>query len=192
MRNLFLSAAAILAVLAQPGDAAENQVIGIVNFTSCVTESKAGQKEQENMDNLRKQMSSMMENIEKELREISAKFDDTEYLDGLSPKAEEELKAKHQALQEDLVRYQQQFYQVLNHAHYQMLQKINTTIAAASQIVATEKELDYVINREACFYVRPDLDVTNLVIEEMDKSFEFETSQSETSSDSENDLEQVG
>ena len=47
----------------------------------------------------------------------AAKFEDTEYLDSLSPKAEEDLKIKHQTLQEDLGRYQQQFYQVLQHAN---------------------------------------------------------------------------
>ena len=126
------------------------------------------------MENLRKQMSSLIENTEKELREISSKFEDTEYLDSLSPKAEEELKIKHQTLQEDLGRYQNQFYQVLNHANYQMAQKMSTSISSAAEKVAKLKNLDYVMNKEACFYIRSNLDVTPLVIEEMDKTFELE------------------
>ncbi len=152
----------------------ESPLIGVVNFSSCVTESKTGKKEQENMENLRHQMSSLMENSEKELREISAKFEDTEYLDSLSPKAEEDLKTKYQALQEDLNRYQQQFYQVLNHANYQLVHKMSAQIAAASEKIAAENHLDYVINREACFYVRSDLDVTSLIIQEMDKTFDLD------------------
>lgn len=176
MRNKLFSTLTLLAAFSLNAEAAEQSMIGVVNFTNCVMDSKAGKREQENMDNLRKQMASMMENVEKELREITAKFDDTEYLDSLSPKAEEELKAKHQALQEDLARYQQQFYQVLNHAQYQMVQKLSNTIASASEKVANIQGFEYVINREACFYIRSDRDVTNLVITEMDKAFDLENS----------------
>lgn len=189
MRKTFLSVAAFVAILAGSADAADNAFIGVVNFANCVTESKAGKKEQENMENLRKQMSSLIENTEKELREITAKFDDTEYLDSLSPKAEEELKIKHQSLQEDLGRYQQQFYQVLNHANYQMVQKMSTAIAAASEKIAKSRNFDYVINREACFYIRSDLDVTDLVVSEMDRSFDLDSKKTREFSESGEELQ---
>ena len=185
MRKFFLLTVPILSFLAAPLAAEEAPLIGVVNFANCVTESKCGKKEQENMENLRRQMASLIEGTEKELQEISAKFDDTEYLDSLSPKAEEELKIKHQALQEDLGRYQQQFYQVLNHANYQMVQKISGTIAQAAEKVAKSKHLDYVMNREACFYTRSDLDVTNLVIAEMDRTFEIDAKSAKKLSDDE-------
>ncbi len=146
--------------------------IGVVNFASCITESKSGQKEQESMENIRKQMSSMIEDTEKELKELAAKFEDTEFLDSLSPKAEEEMKLKYQTLQDDLGRYQNQFYQVLQHAQYQLIQKMSGNIAQAAEVVAKEKGLEFVINKEACFYIRSDLDVTNAVIGEMDKSYD--------------------
>lgn len=186
MRKHILSAAAVLfAVVSGPAFAEDASLIGVVNFSNCITDSKSGRKEQENMENLRKQMASLIENTEKELREISSKFEDTEYLDSLSPKAEEDLKMKHQALQEDLGRYQQQFYQVLQHAQYQMVQKMSNTIAAAAEKIAQNNKLNYVMNREACFYIRPDLDVTELVVAEMDRAFDS-TSQnlSENSDDS--------
>ena len=174
MRKFFLSAATGLSLFAVSAIAAENPLIGVVNFATCITESKAGKKEQENMESMRKQMATLVENTEKELKEIAAKFEDSEYLDSLSPKAEEELKAKFQTLQEELGRYQNQFYQVLNHANYQMMQKINGNIAKAAEKIAAEKHLDYVMNKEACFYIRSDLDVTSSVIAEMDKNFELD------------------
>ena len=174
MSKTLFSLAAFVATLSGSLNAAETGFIGTVNFANCITESKAGIQEQQNMENLRKQMSSMIESAETELRELNAKFDDTEYLDSLSPKAEEELKMKHQALQEDLGRYQQQFYQVLNHANYQMVQKMRSTIESAAATVAKSKNLDYVINEEACFYIRPDLDVTDLVVNEMNQTFDLE------------------
>lgn len=175
MRKFFFAAATALGLIAVSATAAENPIIGVVNFATCITESKAGKKEQENMESMRKQMSTLIEDTEKELREIATKFEDTEYLDSLSPKAEEELKVKFQTLQEDLGRYQNQFYQVLNHANYQMIQKMSTTISKAAEKVASQKKLDYVMNKEACFYIRPDLDVTTMVIGEMDKNYELDS-----------------
>jgi outer membrane protein len=148
---------------------------GVVNFATCISESKTGKKEQENMETLRNQMASMIEQTDKELKEISAKFEDTEYLDSLSPKAEEELKQKFQSLQEDMGRYQNQFYQVLQHANYQMVQKMSGAIAQASSEVAKEKGLTYVFNKEACFYVSPEYDLTATIVSKLDQSFESET-----------------
>ena len=151
---------------------AKETLIGVVNFATCVTESKLGKKEQENAETIRKQMASMIEETEKEIQEISAKFEDTEYLDSLSPKAEEELKVKFQTLQEQHARYQNQYYQVANQIQYQMLQKMSGFISEAAEKVAQEKHLDYVMNKEACFFIRSDLDVTPLVIDELNHKFD--------------------
>ncbi|EKE07803.1 MAG: hypothetical protein ACD_17C00511G0002 [uncultured bacterium] len=171
MRKFFFSAV-ILGACALCAE--EIPLIGVVNFATCITESKAGKKEQENMESMRQQMTVLVEDTEKELREISAKFEDPEYLDSLSPKAEEELKNRFHALQEDLGRYQNQFYQVLNQANYQMIQKVSNTVAKAAEIIATQNALDYVMNKDACFYIRPGLDVTESIISEMDKKFDLD------------------
>jgi outer membrane protein len=171
MNKQYLSALLAALTLGSGAYAVDKAPVGVVNFAACITESKSGQKEQESMENIRKQMSSMIEDTEKELKEISAKFEDTEFLDSLSPKAEEEMKLKYQTLQEDLGRYQNQFYQVLQQAQYQLVQKMSGNIAKAAEIVAKEHKLDYVINKEACFYIRSDLDVTHAVISEMDKTY---------------------
>lgn len=176
-------------LLAGSAFAAENAPIGVVNFTTCITDSKAGKKEQENMENVRNQMSTMIEDIEKELRELTAKMEDTEFRDSLSPKAEEELNVRYQTLQEDLGRYQNQYYQVLQHAQYQLIQKMSGNIAKASEIIAKQKNLDYVINKEACFYIRSDLDVTTSVITEMDKSFELQNKDKKVSDNAEDALD---
>lgn len=168
--------------------AADGGLIGVVNFASCVTESKAGKQEEENVQNVRKQIASMAEATEKELKELTAKLDDTEFVDSLSPKAEEEMRLKVQTLQEDMGRYQNQFYQFLQQAQYQMYQKMSGSIAKASEAVAKEKKLDYVINKEACFYIRTDLDVTKEVIAVMDRDFDAAPKAKELSKDQELDL----
>ncbi len=174
MRNLkkTLTILTLCGIFSLPAFADELPVIGAVNFNSCMTESKLGKKEQEELQNLQKEMANRMENSDKEMKEIAAKFDDSEYLDSLSPKAEEEMKVKYQTLQEDMNRYQSQFYQIMQQAQHQIYQRLLSNISKASETLAKKKKLDYVMNKEACFYIRPDLDLTQEVIAMMDKSYE--------------------
>jgi outer membrane protein len=146
--------------------------IGVVNFATCVTDSKYGQQEQNAFEAMKKQMSSLMEDTEKQLREITEKLQDKDYLDGLSPEAEQELKNKYNTLSDEMQRYQQQFYQVLQQTNYKLVQNIGTQIGTASEKVAAAKGINAVINKEACFYYLPSLDITSDVIKEMDKVFE--------------------
>ncbi len=156
--------------------------IGIVNFMTCITDSKYGKNEQEQLENIKKQWSSLIEETEKELNEITSKFDDQDYLDSLSPEAEEQLKVKQQTLNQDLMKYQNQLYQILNQANYFFIQKMSNNISKASEVIAQDKKLDIVLNKEACFYNNPKIDITDLVIKEMDKNFdkEKETAKNET------------
>lgn len=188
MYKKFFTSATAMVLFAGSAMAAGNSVTGVVNFTTCITDSKHGKKELENLESLRKQMDSLVENTKKELTEIASKFEDTEYLDSLSPKGEEELKMKYQSLQEDLARYENQFYQVRNHANYQMVQKMSGAVSTAAKQVAEDNKLDYVINKEACFYIRPDLDVTTQIISLMDKEFEIEAKTKKVSDNEEMDL----
>jgi outer membrane protein len=183
MHKISFLAAAAFVLTSGSITAAETPSIGVVNFASCMTESKAGKKEQENMESIRKQMSSLAEDTERELREIAAKFEDPDYLDSLSPQAEEELKNKYQALQESLNSYQNQFYQVLNQVNYQMIQKMSGAISKAAATVASEQNLDYVLNKEVCFYINPSFDVTPQVIAQMDQSFEIEAQAAKKTAD---------
>lgn len=145
--------------------------VGVVNFSSCVSDSKLGKQEQSSFESLKGQMTSLIEDTEKQLNEIAAKFNDAEYMDGLSPEGEEEMKVKFRALNEEMNRYQNQYYQVLQQANMKMIQTIGAGIQAASEKVAKDKKLNMVMSKEACFFAAPTLDVTNSVIAEMDVVF---------------------
>jgi outer membrane protein len=180
----FIPWAAAACSIAVPLSAADASSV-VVNFSTCITDSKFGKKEQENFENIRKQLSALIEDTEKELKDLSAKFEDSEYLDSLSPKAEEEMKARFQTLNEDLSRYQGQFYQVMQQANMQLIHKMSSQIARASEKVAKDKKIDYVINKEACFYFRPELDLTQQIISEMDKNFDIDAKSKKLSDNSE-------
>jgi outer membrane protein len=178
--NRFISVVIILLVFSTSCFAMDSRaLIGIVNFMTCITDSKYGKNEQEQLESIKKQWTSLIEETEKELTEVNSKFDDQDYLDSLSPEAEEQLKIKQQTLQQDLGKYQNQLYQILNQANYFFIQKMSNNISKASETIASEKRLDIVLNKEACFYNNPKIDITALVIKEMDKNFEKETAKNE-------------
>lgn len=171
IRTKFLAALAVIGLTAG-GFANENKSVAIVNFASCMTESKLGKEEQASFEALKTQMGSLLEDTEKQISEIAAKFNDPEFLDGLSPEAEEDLKVKYQTLSEEMNRYQNQYYQVLQQANMKVVQNLGAHIQEASEKVAKAKKLTMVINKEACFFFTPTLDVTDAVIAEMDKAYE--------------------
>ena len=163
---------AILGIFFAKSYAEDPSASAVVNFSQCITDSKYGKYEQEQLEKIKGQWSTLIEGTEKELKELSEKFEDQDYLDGLSPEAEEEMKTKYRSLNEDMNKYQNQLYQVLNQANYFFIQKMSNNISQAAEMVAKEKKLDVVLNKEACFYCNPDMEVTSLVISEMDKTFE--------------------
>jgi outer membrane protein len=179
-RKFFLTLLTTLGLSAGALAAEPAPAMGIVNFATCVTDSKFGKQEQASFEALKKQMSTLLEDTEKQLNEISAKFNDSEYLDGLSPEAEEEMKVKFRTLNEDLSKYQNQYYQVLNQANMRVIQTLSVAINTAAEKVAKDKKLAMVVNKEACFFYSPKLDVTPLVIAEMDKTFDQDAKKAET------------
>jgi outer membrane protein len=182
MKRRLLSALLIATALTTTAFSGESvSSCGIANFGTCVSDSKLGKQEQASFESLKKQMTTLLEDTEKQINELTAKFNDPEYLDGLSPEAEEELKVKLRTLNEELGRYQNQYYQVMNQANMRILQTLATSINTASEKVAKDKKLSMVVNKDACFYFTPALDVTNFVIAEMDKNFTQELKKQATS-----------
>ena len=154
---------------------AEDIPYGIVNFGNCVTESKYGKQEQESFEKLREQMTSLMTDIEKQLNELATKFQDPEFVDSLSPEAEQEMKSRFQSLNEELNRYQNQYMQVMQQANMKLMQTMNNYVSKASETIAKKRKLPMVVREEACFFYNPSFDITSSIIEEMDKSYNKES-----------------
>lgn len=161
------------------GTVCSANTIGVVSLNTCLSDSKLGKAEQANFETLRKQMTTHFESSEKELNDLAGKLNDPEYMDGLSPEAEMELREKVRNLNEELMRYQNQFYQVMNQAQTRSMNLLGAQAATASETVAKNKKLDAVLNKEVCFYSAPSLDVTPLVIIEMDKNFDADNKKAE-------------
>lgn len=152
--------------------------IGVVNFKRVVEESKYGKQEQGNFEALKKQMESILEEKEKTLNEITAKFNDADYVDSLSPEAENELKHKFRLLNQELGQIQSQYYQTLNQANMKILQKLNEMVAEASKKLAKESQLDIILNDDGGFYYAPELDFSKKVISILDVGYDAEVKSS--------------
>jgi outer membrane protein len=171
----FLSAAFILATSAVSSPQAPK--VGVVNFKSCIEGSKVGKQEQARFEELKKQLEKTIETKEKELQDLSPKFSD-EYLDTLSPEAEAELKTKFKNLSQELSQLQNQYYNMLNQANYQIVARLQDAISQAAKQIAQTKGLDLTLNEEVCFYHNPSLDISKEVIAQMDVQFEKDSKES--------------
>ncbi len=161
------------------GAFAKDASIGVVNFQTCIMESKYGKYEQEQLEKVKKQWSSLIEDTEKQFKDVSSKLEDTEFLESLSADAKKELQEKQQGLGNDLSKYQSQLYQMLNQAQYFFIQKMFANISKASEEVAKKNNLKMLINKEAFFYAEDDMDKTTMVIAEMNETFAKEQALSE-------------
>ncbi len=171
MKKLFTLAALTCASLQL---CAAEQKVGIVNFNSCIVESKLGKQEQNALETMRKQLMSLIEDKDKEIRETSDKLQDRDYLDGISKEAEEQMKNKQVQLNEDMNRYQQQYYQFMHQGQNKIMQTVFSGINQAAEQIAATKGYNIVLNKEACFFYSPSMDITNEVVKAMDQNFDTE------------------
>jgi outer membrane protein len=171
MKKRYLVTAFILAGLQL---CAAEQKVGIVNMENVFMETKLGKQEQASFETMRKQFASLLEDTEKQLRDLNEKLSDKDTLDGLSPEAEAEMKNKFAQLSEEMNRYQQQYYQFMQQGNQKIGQAIFGGITQASEKLAAAKGYTMILNKQACFYSAPTLDVTTDMIKEMDKNFEEE------------------
>jgi outer membrane protein len=171
MKKRYLVTAFILAGLQL---SAADQKVGIVNVENIVTETKLAKQEQSSFETMRKQFASLLEDTEKQLRDINDKLQDKDYLDGLSPEAELEMKNKFAQLNEEMQRYNQQYYQFIQQGQQKMIQIVFGGLGQAAEKIAASKGYTMILNKQACFYSAPTLDVTTDMIKEMDKNYDEE------------------
>jgi outer membrane protein len=151
---------------------AAEQKVGIVNFNTCIADSKLGKQEQNTFETMRKQLVSLIEDTNKQLHEISDNLQNKDVLDGLAKEAEDAMKAKFAQLNEELGTYQQQYYQFMNQGQYKIVQTVASGINQAAEQLASAKGYSVILNKEACFFSSPSLDITAEVLKTMDKQFD--------------------
>lgn len=151
--------------------------LGFVNFKICLEKSKQGQHEKNAFEALKNQMTETLEKTNKELEEIAKKLENQDYMDGLSPTAEDELKQKFQMLSQEFTQYQNQYYQLLNQANYKMLQTMHEEVSLAAEKIREKRKIDLILNEDSAFAYSSSLDLTDEVTQEMDRHFDLQSNE---------------
>lgn len=145
---------------------------GVVDFEKCIVESKQGQKEQENLKEVQEKMKKLMAEKEAEVTTISTNLENPEFIDGISPEAEQKLKQKMQVLQEEQELLQNQWFQMLQQANMRFYEEMSHHVKRASRVISKEKKIPFIFQKTFCFSFPPEADMTPLVVQAMDKTFE--------------------
>ncbi len=123
-------------------------------------------------ESLKKQMGESLQKTELELEDLAKKLEDKDYMDSLSPSADEELRMRFQALSQDFGRFQNQYYQLLNQANMKMLQSLHNSVCSAAELVRDRNHLTFLMNEDSVFACTNNLNFTDEVVKEMDKKFD--------------------
>lgn len=167
--NYLLACGTALLLTVSSQAIADDLKVGVVNFKTCLEQSKIGKQEQASFEAMKKQMEAILEEKGKVMESLEAKAKDADYMDSLSPEAEGEFHKKGRELRQELMQLQNQYMQTLNQANFKIVQKLNELISHASKEIASEKKLDLILNEEGCFYYGPRLDISNVVSTKMDE-----------------------
>lgn len=170
----FFAGIACLSALAfaQPAfGESENLKMAVADFESCIEKSQQGMNEKKTLEAMGKQISDIMSSKETELVDLSKKLQNPDYIDGLSPKAEEEEIMQMRRLQQEFAQAQQQYQGMVGQAQMQFMEKMMKAVSEASAEVAKNKGFDAVVPQKILFYFNPDMDVTDQVIQAMNKNY---------------------
>jgi outer membrane protein len=171
MKKLYL--AFLLSITAAQASATQPTTgIAILSFTNCITESKLAKKEQEALNALIKQYTPLLEDSEKQIKELREKIQDKDFMNSLAPEAETALKEQWFQLNDTLNRQRNEFDFILQQNKGLAMQTIAKSAQEASKQVAQEKNIVLVLGKDACFFSAAELDITEEVIKKMDAAFE--------------------
>lgn len=154
--------------------------IGVVNFRKVVETSKQGKQQQATFEGMKSQMESLLQDKEKGIKELAVKLNDADYIDGLTPDAENELKFKYRSLTQELAQAQQQFLQTLQQANVKIVQMLNEEVSEIAGEVAKSLNIDLVLNEESAFYAKSSLDLSDKVIQKLNEKFDRDAKKRES------------
>lgn len=156
-----ITAALVLLLAAMPV-LAENR-IGVVNLREAVFSSDAGDEFGEVIQGELKKEEERIRKLEQEAKELQERLES----DG-SMMNESERNDLQSDFEEKAREYQQRrsrFEQAVNQRQQQFLQQSRPTVDAAMEKLLEKHELDLIIPAEAVIYAKPDMDLTDEMIE---------------------------
>ncbi len=160
-RTLTMIAAMLMLAASVPALAQER--IGVVNLREAVFSSDAGAEfgdvikgELEQEQQAIRQLESEAKEMQKRLENDSAMMNDSE---------REDLQAEFEQKVQEYQQRRARFQQAVNQRQQQFLQQSRPAVDSAMETLLEQHDLDLVIPAEAVIYAKPDLDLTDEMIE---------------------------
>ena len=125
--------------------------IGYVDFQEVLTQSQFAKKEEQSLQALRADLEGQVTKLEKEMASIGEKLRDPDYIDSLSPEAEQEQKEKFRRLGEERMQLIQVVSQQYQQATQRFVANMAAQVSAAAAAIAKDEGLEAVFNKEALF-----------------------------------------
>lgn len=162
-----LKVAAVALLLSSPLALAQTKV-AVLDSMAVVSQSNMGKEYIAKAEASLKPQATALQKMESEIRSLQQKLQK----DGPTL-SEDKLRARQQAIQVKAEEFQlkgRQFQQAQAESQNGLLEKVGPKVQPAIDAVVKAQEIDVVIQRQAAVYASPSVDITNLVIEQLNKA----------------------
>ena len=141
--------------------------IGVVNLREAVFSSDAGSEFGDVIQGELKKEQEAIQGLEDEAKELQERLQ----TDGsmMNEAERSDLKSKFQEKAREYQQRRARFEQAVNQRQQQFLQQSRPAVDAAMEKLLEQHDLDLIIPGEAVIYVKPDLDLTDEMIELLNK-----------------------
>lgn len=177
-RTLTTAAAALMLAASIPASAEER--IGVVNLREAVFSSDAGADFDDVMQGQLKDEQQAIRQLESEAKEMQGRLESDGSM--MNESEREDLQAEFEQKAQEYQQRRARFQQAVNQRQQQYLQQSRPTVDAAMETLVEEHDVDIIIPAEAVIYAKPDLDLTDEMIELLNE-------QAEENGDSNNEIE---
>lgn len=168
----FLAAALLTASLTKPCNLEAAPSIASIDMRRCFEQSKEGMKAKEMIDTLSGQMQEKLSEIEGKMKELSTQLSNEEYRQSLSKDALDEMEKQFENLLQEREAKHGEFSQELNQTQMFLTENLIQNISKGAEVIAKEKSIAMILQKEAVVYSDESTDLTDLVLAYADKEFE--------------------
>lgn len=164
--SIALGHLALLLVLTTPGAALAHAKVAVINSPRALEESAAGQKA---MGKLQKKLESLMANLKAREDQLKQKMDAFNQAQKAG-KPRDQLKKLMEELETDQRLFHQEkaaYEDAAERERTRALEPVQRLLSDVLRRIAEQEGYELVVERSAAPYLRPDLDITERVITEM-------------------------
>lgn len=170
--HYFLAASLFAVSLVKPHSLEATPAIASIDMRRCFEQSKEGMKAKEMLESLNTQMQEKLSEIEDKMKDLSTQLSNEEYRQSLSKEALDEMEKKFETLLQEREAKHGEFSQELNQTQMFLTESLIQNISKAAEMVAKEKSVSMILQKDAVVYSDDKTDLTDLVLSHVDKQFD--------------------